>query len=99
MSTISLEGAPVAYAGKRRLRDAISALRALLKDPNDTAQGFRLLEALDPSARFKLVKQIVELQLRVLRVKDEIADQIREEMSRSQREYVLRHQPLVQTAR
>ena len=49
----------------------------------------RVLEALDPVARVKLVKQIVERQLRVLRVKDEIADQIREEMSRSQREYVL----------
>ena len=52
----------------------------------------RVLEALDPNARVKLVKQIVERQLRVLRVKDEIADQIREEMSRSQREYVLRQQ-------
>jgi ATP-dependent Lon protease len=52
----------------------------------------RVLEALDPAARVKLVKQIVERQLRVLRVKDEIADQIREEMSRSQREYVLRQQ-------
>jgi ATP-dependent Lon protease len=52
----------------------------------------RVLEALDPLARVKLVKQIVERQLRVLRVKDEIADQIREEMSRSQREYVLRQQ-------
>jgi ATP-dependent Lon protease len=52
----------------------------------------RVLEALDPVARVKLVKQIVERQLRVLRVKDEIADQLREEMSRSQREYVLRQQ-------
>jgi ATP-dependent Lon protease len=52
----------------------------------------RVLEALDPNARVKLVKQIVERQLRVLRVKDEIADQIREEMSRSQRDYVLRQQ-------
>lgn len=34
--------------GRRRLRDGFSALAALLKDPNDTAQGFRLLEALDP---------------------------------------------------
>lgn len=30
------------------MRDGLSALAALLKDPNDTAQGFRLLEALDP---------------------------------------------------
>ncbi len=52
----------------------------------------KVLEALDPIARVKLVKSIVERQLRVLRVKDEIAQQIREEMSRSQREYVLRQQ-------
>jgi ubiquinone biosynthesis protein COQ4 len=39
---------PVAEGGRRRLRDGLSALAALLKDPNDTAQGFRLLEALDP---------------------------------------------------
>jgi ubiquinone biosynthesis protein COQ4 len=32
----------------RRLRVALRALQALLRDPNDTAQGFRLLEALDP---------------------------------------------------
>ncbi|MEY2929866.1 MAG: ATP-dependent protease La [Pseudomonadota bacterium] len=52
----------------------------------------KVLEALDPIARVKLVKAIVERQLRVLRVKDEIAQQIREEMSRSQRDYVLRQQ-------
>lgn len=49
MSTLT--GSPtslVVEGGRRRLRDGISALAALLKDPNDTAQGFRLLEALDP---------------------------------------------------
>jgi ubiquinone biosynthesis protein COQ4 len=49
MSTLT--GSPtsiVVDGGRRRLRDAVSALAALLKDPNDTAQGFRLLEALDP---------------------------------------------------
>jgi ubiquinone biosynthesis protein COQ4 len=38
----------VVEGGRRRLRDALEALAALLKDANDTAQGFRLLEALDP---------------------------------------------------
>jgi ubiquinone biosynthesis protein COQ4 len=33
---------------RRSLRAALAALRALLRDPTDTAQGFRLLEALDP---------------------------------------------------
>jgi ubiquinone biosynthesis protein COQ4 len=33
---------------RRSVRDALAALWNLLRDPNDTAQGFRLLEALDP---------------------------------------------------
>jgi ubiquinone biosynthesis protein COQ4 len=33
---------------RRRVRDAFGALATLLGDPNDTAQGFVLLEALDP---------------------------------------------------
>lgn len=33
---------------RRSVRDALEALWVLLRDPNDTAQGFRLLEALDP---------------------------------------------------
>lgn len=48
MFTLTREAPPVRYEGKRRVRDGINALRALLKDANDTAQGFRLLEALDP---------------------------------------------------
>jgi ATP-dependent Lon protease len=56
------------------------------------AERQSVLEALDTKERVKLVKEIVDRQLRVLRVKDEIADQIRDEMSRSQREYVLRQQ-------
>jgi ubiquinone biosynthesis protein COQ4 len=33
---------------RRSLRDALHALYVLIRDPNDTAQGFRLIEALDP---------------------------------------------------
>ena len=33
---------------RRSLRDALGSLRVLIRNPNDTAQGFRLLEALDP---------------------------------------------------
>jgi ubiquinone biosynthesis protein COQ4 len=33
---------------QRSLRDAFDALRVLMRDPYDTAQGFRLIEALDP---------------------------------------------------
>jgi ubiquinone biosynthesis protein COQ4 len=33
---------------QRSVRDALHALYLLIRDPNDTTQGFRLLEALDP---------------------------------------------------
>jgi ubiquinone biosynthesis protein COQ4 len=33
---------------QRSLRDALHALYVLIRDPTDTTQGFRLLEALDP---------------------------------------------------
>jgi ATP-dependent Lon protease len=52
----------------------------------------QILEALDVRERLDLVLGIVTRQLKVLKVRDEIAGQIREEMSRSQREYVLREQ-------
>ena len=35
-------------ASRRNLREAFRALRALMLNPNDTAEGFRLIEALDP---------------------------------------------------
>jgi ATP-dependent Lon protease len=52
----------------------------------------QILEAVDLEPRLELVLGIVERQLNVLKVKGEIAEQVREEMSRSQREYVLREQ-------
>jgi ATP-dependent Lon protease len=51
-----------------------------------------VLDAVDITARLKLVRQLVEKQLRILRVRDEIAGEVREEMSRTQRDYVLRQQ-------
>lgn len=52
----------------------------------------KILEAIELEPRLNLVLNIVERQLNVLKVKGEIAEQVREEMSRSQREYVLREQ-------
>jgi ATP-dependent Lon protease len=52
----------------------------------------QVLEAFDVVARVKLVLGMVERQLEVMRVKDEISSMVREEMSRSQRDYVLRQQ-------
>jgi ATP-dependent Lon protease len=52
----------------------------------------RILEAFDVRKRVELVLSMVERQLEVLRVKDEISNLVQTEMSRSQREYVLRQQ-------
>jgi ATP-dependent Lon protease len=52
----------------------------------------RILEALDVQERVELVLAMVERQLDVLKVKDQISSIVQEEMSRSQREYVLRQQ-------
>ncbi|MBN2191919.1 MAG: endopeptidase La [Polyangiaceae bacterium] len=52
----------------------------------------RVLEAFDVAERVRLVVEMVERQLQVLRVKDEISTLVKEEMSRSQRDYVLRQQ-------
>ncbi len=52
----------------------------------------RVLEAIDPRERARLVLEVVERQLGVLHTKDRIAAQIREEMTRSQHDYVLRQQ-------
>lgn len=51
-----------------------------------------ILEALDVKARVNAVAAIVERQLKVLRTRDAIAEEIRDEMGSSQREYVLREQ-------
>jgi ATP-dependent Lon protease len=52
----------------------------------------RILEAFDLEQRLGIVLGMVERQLEVLRVKDEITNMVTQEMSRSQREYVLRQQ-------
>ncbi len=51
-----------------------------------------ILEAFDIRRRVRLVHEMVDRQLEVLRVKDEISTLVEEEMSRSQRDYVLRQQ-------
>ncbi|HEY4159375.1 MAG TPA: endopeptidase La [Polyangiaceae bacterium] len=52
----------------------------------------KVLEAFDVRERVGLVLGMVERQLEVLKVKDEISALVQTEMSRSQREYVLRQQ-------
>src|SRR5690606_7701782 len=52
----------------------------------------RVLEAFDPKERVKLVLAMVSPQLEVLRVKREISSMVEEEITRSQREEMLRHQ-------
>jgi ATP-dependent Lon protease len=52
----------------------------------------QILEALDVAKRVELVLGMVERQLEVLKVKTKIFSVVQEEMSRSQRDYVLRQQ-------
>ncbi|MBK8994843.1 MAG: endopeptidase La [Myxococcales bacterium] len=52
----------------------------------------RVLEAVDVRARIEIVLAVVERQLDVLRVKGEITTMVQEELSRSQRDLVLRQQ-------
>ncbi len=56
------------------------------------AERQQILEALAISERLSLVQGVVDKQLSLLRAKDAIAEEIRDEMSMSQREYVLREQ-------
>lgn len=56
------------------------------------AERQQILEAVTVPERLGLVQAIVDKQLQLLRAKDAIAEEIREEMSVSQREYVLREQ-------
>ncbi|HVU00517.1 MAG TPA: endopeptidase La [Polyangiaceae bacterium] len=51
-----------------------------------------VLEAIEPLERVRLVLAVVERQLGILTTKDQIAAQIRDEMTRSQHDYVLRQQ-------
>ena len=51
-----------------------------------------ILEAFDVKERVKLVLAMVERQLEILKVKDRISSSVQSEMSRSQRDYVLRQQ-------
>jgi ATP-dependent Lon protease len=52
----------------------------------------RILEAVELEERIERVLAVVMRQLEVLTAKDRIAEQIRDEMTRSQHEYVLRQQ-------
>lgn len=52
----------------------------------------RILEAFDVATRVQLVLGMVGRQLEVLKVRDEISLQVQNELSRSQRDYVLRQQ-------
>lgn len=62
------------------------------EDQAAVAERQRILEAVQISDRVAQVLSVVDRQLELLRKKDAIAEEIRDEMSLSQREYVLREQ-------
>ncbi|MCZ6806728.1 MAG: endopeptidase La [Deltaproteobacteria bacterium] len=51
-----------------------------------------LLETLDPKERIRKVLRLLTRQLEILKMRDRINSQIKEEMGKNQREYVLRQQ-------
>ncbi|MEM9695448.1 MAG: LON peptidase substrate-binding domain-containing protein, partial [Myxococcota bacterium] len=73
---------------------ALADLIAANFSPNQASvsEKQRVLEAFDAKARVKLVLGMVSPQLEVLRVKREITEMVEEEMSRSEREEMLRQQ-------
>jgi ATP-dependent Lon protease len=52
----------------------------------------QLLETLDPKERIRKVLRLLTRQLEILKMRDRINSQIKEEMGKNQREYVLRQQ-------
>lgn len=60
--------------------------------PVNNAAKQAVLEMLDVRARIRRVLELVDRQSEVYRVKKEISTMVREEMSRSQREFLLRQQ-------
>ncbi len=64
----------------------------LPEEQADIAFRQRVLEAADVKKRIEIVLSVVERQLDVLRVKGEITTMVQEELSRSQRDLVLRQQ-------
>ncbi|MCS6798348.1 MAG: endopeptidase La [Myxococcota bacterium] len=61
-----------------------------LQTPTSVKQA--LLELLDPIPRARRVVELLEREVEVQRVRREVARMVQEEMSRSQREYLLRQQ-------
>jgi len=52
----------------------------------------QLLETLDPKERIRMVLRLLTRQLEILKMRERINSQIKEEMGKNQREYVLRQQ-------
>lgn len=65
---------------RRSLRDALGALRVLLKDPTDTVQGFRLVEALDPYIHHRELERMQSAPsgLLLLRTQPQLLDVLRQ---------------------
>jgi ubiquinone biosynthesis protein COQ4 len=61
------------------VRQALRSLRALLRDPNDTAEGFRVIEALDPRIYHRTLSRIASRPsgLRLLREQPVLLDALR----------------------
>ncbi|NWF70408.1 MAG: endopeptidase La [Chloroflexi bacterium] len=70
-----------------KLADALSAVLTISVDDRQ-----RLLETLDPTLRLQQIAALLNQELAMLELKDEISNQVQQEMDRGQREVYLREQ-------
>lgn len=78
-SSMTFQSAPQGVR-RRSVRAAMAALRELLKDPNNTAQGFRLVEALDPYIHHRELSRMRSAAsgVRLLHERPELLDLLRQ---------------------
>ncbi|MDD2295934.1 MAG: endopeptidase La [Eubacteriales bacterium] len=70
-----------------RLADIIASNMEL-----KTEESQKVLEAIDPAVRLRLVMEYLTREIEILRLEDKISSKVKTQMSKSQREYYLREQ-------
>src|SRR5574337_1829155 len=89
-------GAPVppeaAVAARNITEPGLLADMVAYSPDMSTEQRQELLETLDPLARLKLVAAFLARQIEILELKGKIQSEVKSEMDKTQREYILREQ-------
>jgi ATP-dependent Lon protease len=89
-------GAPVppeaAVAARNITEPGLLADMVAYSPDMSTEQRQELLETIDPAARLKLVSAFLARQIEILELKGKIQSEVKSEMDKTQREYILREQ-------